>query len=175
MRFLALLPLLLAAACQSTEHADVSRPYAEPAPEVQWCGQDCAVGEGHDLESLIKTHGTAAETYFLDILRTGPDPRVLADLEDQARQRYAGRQEQLAMAYVEEDFDADTLRSVRSATLDEYVRDAVAKYDTAYRARAISGLVLLHSRAAIPDLRRVAADTASPLQANARDALAKLQ
>ena len=144
------------------------------AATADWMARTCLVGEDNHLEDRLLLDRAEVERFFLDVLKNGPDPKIVSDVEAAANHRFLERQRLLATGSYLGLSDAD-IQAARSLTRDEYLAQQRDDFVIRYKAQAVTGLGLLGGPAARAALEAIAADARSPLNGNAAAALRQLK
>ncbi len=119
--------------------------------------QACDDGERTDFPALFRQYSGPLEQFFIDAIRNGPDPKLLAAQEDAASHRF------------------DLLQAGKGAGVRRipYLLKAEEAFVISYKERAVGALALVAGTKGRTFLQALAADARSPLRSDAQNALSR--
>ena len=156
-----------------TQAAAQLPPEAQAAGDA-WLQKDCSVGEQDRLSPVLRKFKEQFEPFFLDALNNGPPPQLLNQIEATASKIFDLRKAVLQTGKGVGLSGAD-LEAIRRVTREQYIAQERGNFVISYKSRAVAGLGIAAGDRGKAALRALAADSLSPLQGLAREALSQLQ
>ena len=138
-----------------------------------WLLTNCGLGHVERIEGELLRRGIVLQPLLLEALRDGPDRELALQVERAAGERFDGWPAFLESPAARE-LDPGVLEEMRRVRRKAFVADEVERFRDGYRSAAVAGLGLTGGADARPELRRIAADRASPLRTAAEQALRQL-
>lgn len=161
--------LLRGSPATAQQPADADRKLARV-----WLLSDCGLGDYEKLEAQVQARAAALEPLFVEAAEKGPDADLLAQTERAAVSRYEARQKLLADQSDPIGLSGEDLASLRRMTRDESVAMEKKNLTVRYKSQGVAGLALIATPTARAALEKIAADSTSPVQSNAGEALKRL-
>jgi hypothetical protein len=157
---------------QDTAPAQVLPPEARLAGNV-WLLKACDVAEQDRLSAILRNFKTQFEAFFMDALDKGPDAQQLNEAEAAASKVFELRQEKLRTGKGL-GLNQAQIQAARMVSREQYLARAKDDFVISYKARAVGGLGVVAGDKGVAVLRALAADSNSPLQISAEQALLQL-
>ncbi len=142
---------------------------------THWLLSNCGLGEGNQFTDRMRARAAQLVPYFAQAAQNGPDADAVTDLERAAATRYEQRQAALSDPSNTLRLNQADLKLLRGMSRDQFVTMEKNNFTIRYKAQAIAGLALLGGSDARATLQKIARDKNSPVQSNAREALAKFR
>jgi hypothetical protein len=169
-----LLIFLVAGAGAPTPARPQELPDEARVTATTWLLKDCAAGEQDQLSAILRKYREQLEPFFMNALNAGPEPQLLAALEETVSNRFERRQEALKNGRGLGISDSD-LQAARKVTREEYLAGQKEDFVVSYKSHAVAGLGVVGAAKARAALSELSADGTSPLQGSAQQALRQLQ
>jgi hypothetical protein len=145
------------------------------ATAMTWLLNNCALGEEDRLERAVRDNAAVIEPFFLEVLAKGPDPKLVAEVEATANERYSQREAMLkGDAAKAAGLTDEQRRLLTETTRAEFVDLEKRNFVLRFQAQAVAGLGLTGGPEGKKALERLAKDEASPFHQTATLAMEKL-
>ena len=166
----------LSASAQLSENrpALASLPKNAQVLVLDWLNRDCGAEEKLVLDRRLQAIEADLEPVFWEAYRLGPSPASLERDRTAIGRRYETRQAWLAKSGRELFGTQDTSRLLETPK-QRYVAREMDNLIVGYKTAAILGLGLVGTRTSLPDLSRIADDTASPAAVAAKQTITSIE